>query len=59
MLGRDVTERAVTVRSEARDAYRSYRAAYDIAGHYAREVLPLRQIISEAEAERVAAREPA
>ncbi|MFN5452520.1 TolC family protein, partial [Bradyrhizobium sp.] len=42
-----LTERAVTVRSEARDAYRSYRAAYDIAGHYAREVLPLRQIISE------------
>lgn len=42
-----LTERAVTVRSEARDAYRSYRAAYDIAGHYAREVLPLRQIISD------------
>jgi outer membrane protein TolC len=42
-----LTERAVTIRSEARDAYRSYRAAYDIAGHYAREVLPLRQIISE------------
>ncbi|CAL75405.1 Putative Outer membrane efflux protein; putative copper resistance protein B [Bradyrhizobium sp. ORS 278] len=42
-----LAERAVTVRSEARDAYRSYRAAYDIAGHYAREVLPLRQIISE------------
>ncbi|UFZ07791.1 TolC family protein [Bradyrhizobium ontarionense] len=42
-----LTERAVTVRSEARDAYRSYRAAYDIAGHYGREVLPLRQIISE------------
>ncbi|GLH78545.1 copper tolerance protein [Bradyrhizobium sp. SSBR45G] len=42
-----LTERAVTVRSEARDAYRRYRAAYDIAGHYAREVLPLRQIISE------------
>ncbi|CCD87550.1 putative Outer membrane efflux protein; copper resistance protein B [Bradyrhizobium sp. ORS 285] len=42
-----LSERAVTVRSEARDAYHSYRAAYDIAGHYAREVLPLRQIISE------------
>ncbi|MGJ5206762.1 TolC family protein [Bradyrhizobium sp. HKCCYLR20261] len=42
-----LTERAVTVRSEARDAYRSYRAAFDIAGHYAREVLPLRNIISE------------
>ena len=42
-----LTERAVTVRSEARDAYRGYRATYDIAGHYAREVLPLRQIISD------------
>ncbi|MGJ4953332.1 TolC family protein [Bradyrhizobium sp. HKCCYLS20291] len=42
-----LTERAVTIRSEARDAYRSYRATFEIAGHYAREVLPLRQIISE------------
>ncbi|CCD92861.1 putative Outer membrane efflux protein; copper resistance protein B [Bradyrhizobium sp. ORS 375] len=42
-----LTERAVTVRSEARDAYRSYRASLEIAGHYAREVLPLRKIISE------------
>jgi outer membrane protein TolC len=40
-------EKAVLVRSEARDAYRAYRAAYDIAAHYQREVLPLRQIISE------------
>jgi outer membrane protein TolC len=40
-------EKAVHVRSEARDAYRAYRAAYDIARHYQREVLPLRQIISE------------
>ncbi|HXF87508.1 MAG TPA: TolC family protein [Xanthobacteraceae bacterium] len=40
-------EKAVHVRSEARDAYRAYRAAYDIAQHYQREVLPLRQIISE------------
>src|SRR5262249_31341412 len=39
-------ERAVNARSEARDAYRSYRSAYDIAGHYQREVLPLRKIIS-------------
>ncbi len=38
---------AVNVRSEARDAYRVYRSAYDIAGHYQREVLPLRKIISE------------
>ena len=28
-----------------REAYRSYRATYDIAGHFRREVLPLRQII--------------
>jgi outer membrane protein TolC len=42
-----LTEKAVNIRSEARDAYRSYRAAYDIASHYQREVLPLRKIISE------------
>lgn len=40
-------ERAVNVRSEARDAYRTYRSAYDIAGHYQREILPLRKIISD------------
>jgi outer membrane protein TolC len=40
-------DRAVTVRSEARDAYRAYRSNYDIAMHYRREVLPLRKIISD------------
>ena len=40
-------ERAVNVRSEARDAYRVYRTAYDLAGHYRREILPLRKIISD------------
>jgi outer membrane protein TolC len=40
-------ELAVNVRSQARDAYRVYRSAYDIAGHYQREVLPLRKIISD------------
>ena len=40
-------DRAVTVRSEARDAYRTYRSSYDIAMHYRREVLPLRKIISD------------
>ncbi len=40
-----LAEQAVNARSEAREAYRSYRATYDIAGHYRREVLPLRQII--------------
>ena len=38
---------AVDARSEARDAYRVYRSTYDIAGHYQREVLPLRKIISD------------
>jgi len=38
---------AVNARSEARDAYRVYRSTYDIAGHYQREVLPLRKVISE------------
>jgi outer membrane protein TolC len=42
-----LVEKAVNVRSEARDAYRTYRSTYDIAGHYRREVLPLRKIISD------------
>jgi len=40
-------ELAVNVRSQARDAYRTYRSGYDIASHYQREVLPLRKIISD------------
>jgi outer membrane protein TolC len=39
--------KAVNVRSEAREAYRAYRASYDIAKHYQSEVLPLRKIISD------------
>jgi outer membrane protein TolC len=35
------------VRSQAREAYQGYRAAYDIARHYRREVLPLRKIIAD------------
>ena len=42
-----LTEKAVNVRSEARDAYRVYRSAYDIAIHYRDQVLPLRQIITD------------
>jgi len=42
-----LAEKAVNVRSEARDAYRTYRSTYDIASHYQREVLPLRKIITE------------
>jgi outer membrane protein TolC len=42
-----LADKAVQVRSEARDAYRTYRSTYDIAAHYRREVLPLRKIISD------------
>jgi outer membrane protein TolC len=40
-------ERAVNVRSEAREAYQAYRGAYDIARHHEREVLPLRKLIAD------------
>ncbi|MGE4010588.1 MAG: TolC family protein [Alphaproteobacteria bacterium] len=39
--------KAVDVRSEAREAYRAYRAAHEIARHYRFEVLALRKIISD------------
>jgi outer membrane protein TolC len=42
-----LTEKAINVRSEARDAFRVYRSTYDIAAHYQSEVLPLRKIISD------------
>jgi outer membrane protein TolC len=42
-----LTEKAVNVRSQARDAYRVYRSAYDIAIRYRDSVLPLRQIITD------------
>ena len=42
-----LTEKAVNVRSEARNVYRVYRSTYDIATQYQREVLPLRKIIIE------------
>jgi outer membrane protein TolC len=42
-----LTEKAVNARSEAREAYQSYRSSYDIAQRYGREVLPLRKIISD------------
>lgn len=41
-----LTEKAVNVRSEAREAYQAYRSTWDIATHYQREVLPLRKIIT-------------
>jgi outer membrane protein TolC len=40
-------EKAVNVRSEAREAYLAYRSHFDIANHYEREILPLRKIISD------------
>lgn len=42
-----LAEMAMNVRSEARDAYRSYRTSYDIAARYQREILPLRKVISD------------
>jgi outer membrane protein TolC len=42
-----VIEKAVNVRSEARQAYQTYRGTYDVVRHYEREILPLRQIITE------------
>jgi outer membrane protein TolC len=40
-------ERAVNVRADARLAYQTYRGSYDIARYYDKEILPLREIISE------------
>ncbi|MGK5019511.1 TolC family protein [Janthinobacterium lividum] len=37
---------ALRARSEVREAYSSYRTAYDLARHYRDEVLPLRKTIS-------------
>ena len=42
-----LTEKAVNVRSEAREAYQAYRSSYDIANRYRSEVLPLRKAISD------------
>ncbi|MGK5027611.1 TolC family protein [Janthinobacterium sp. RB2R34] len=37
---------AINARSEVREAYSSYRTAYDLARHYRDEVVPLRKTIS-------------
>lgn len=42
-----LADNAINVRSEARDAYRTYRSTYDIAKHYQQQIIPLRQIISD------------
>ena len=38
---------AIDARSEARDAYRTYRTTYDLAKHYRDEIVPLRKRISD------------
>jgi outer membrane protein TolC len=40
-----LAEKAVNIRSEAREAYTAYRATYDITRQYQNNVLPLRKII--------------
>jgi outer membrane protein TolC len=40
-------EKAVNVRSEARSAYLTYRASYDIARQYQNRILPLRKTVSD------------
>jgi outer membrane protein TolC len=40
-------EKAVNIRSEAREAYQTYRGTYDIARLYQSQVLPLRKIIQD------------
>lgn len=40
-------DKAVNVRADARNAYQTYRGAYDIARYYEKSVIPLRQTISE------------
>lgn len=42
-------EKAVNVRSQADEAYQTYRGTYDIARHFEKEILPLREIISQQE----------
>lgn len=42
-----LAEKAVNVRSEAREAYTAYRAGYDIARQYENNILPLRKIIQD------------
>src|SRR5262249_13342347 len=42
-----LAEKAVNVRSQAREAYATYRSAYDIANRYQRDILPLRATIAD------------
>jgi outer membrane protein TolC len=40
-------ETAIEARSEVREAYSSYRTAFDVSKHYRDEIVPLRKRISE------------
>ncbi len=42
-----LAEKAVNVRSQAREAFATYRSAYDVASRYQRDVLPLRATIAD------------
>lgn len=42
-----VRDTAVTARSEAREAWHSYRTAHDVAKHYRDEIVPLRKFIND------------
>ncbi len=42
-----LTERAINVRSEAREAYRAYRTAFSVAKRYRISILPLHETIAE------------
>ncbi|AYQ28838.1 MULTISPECIES: RND transporter [unclassified Polaromonas] len=42
-----VRELAVKARSQAREAYNTYRSSYDLARHYQAEVLPLYQFVND------------
>ncbi|MBS0245955.1 MAG: TolC family protein [Proteobacteria bacterium] len=42
-----LAQKAVDVRSQAREAYRAWRLNYDLAQRYAREVVPLRKAMSQ------------
>lgn len=42
-----LAEKAVNIRSEAREAYTGYRASHDIARQYQNNVVPLRKIIQD------------
>jgi outer membrane protein, multidrug efflux system len=42
-----VRQSAITARSEAREAWHSYRTAHDVAKHYRDEIVPLRKFIND------------